>query len=186
MDIIMKSKNKNINLGDGTALFVNEFGATSVRVFRVIKVEGKFSTIEFPEKDQYTIPTKNIRVKRTILWKTTNGKVISQSPDSWGEIDLPAQGIKTLRFNLQNFSLEEKKAAIHRWTLPTKMPDKLISLLKMLFICVAVGAIGWAAFKAIIYIFPIVMNSRILDCAQLIPKFPVPIGAANFTMPVGV
>lgn len=178
-------KDKNKIIGEGTALCVNEFGATTVRVFKIIKVEGKFTTIEFPEKDQYTIPSKNIRIKRTIIWKTTNGKVISQSPDSWGEVNLEEQGIKTLRFNLQNFSLEEKRAALHRWTIPPKMSDKLISLLKMLFICVAVGAIGWAAFKAIIYVIGVLTSSRIIDCAQIISKFPIPIGASNITAPIG-
>jgi hypothetical protein len=180
----MFKKKKVVSLGDGTALWVDEVGAMQERVFRVLSLDGEKIVIGFSPTESYTINKKHIRAKRVIMYKTSSGKVISQNPDNWAFIDLEGQGIKELRFNLQNFGLQESKAAQHRWTVPLSKMDKLMPLFKLLFICIAVGIIGWAAFKFATFLFSKVTMSSLLDCAQLVPKLPSPIGV-NVTIPIG-
>jgi len=96
-----------------------------------------------------------------------------------------------LRFNLQNFSLQESKASIHRWTLPKDTIAKLAPLFKLLMICIVIGVIGWAALKFGTYVLDVVMKSRVMDCSQLIPQVQIPIGTTNpiintsITTPIG-
>jgi len=98
---------------------------------------------------------------------------------------LKAQGIKELRFNLQNFSIQEGSSALHRWTLPQTTMDKLLPLFKVLFICIAVAVVGWSAFKFSTYVLDIIVKSRILPCETIFPNIPIPIGAMNSSVPLG-
>ena len=46
------------------------------------------ATIEFSQEEQYVIPSKNIRIKRTIIYKLPSGKIVSQDPDAYGKMNL--------------------------------------------------------------------------------------------------
>lgn len=177
---------KQIN--NGTAVWINEVGAIKLRVFNVLKEDkekGKV-LISFDNDESYWIQKGNIRAKRTIIYQKKDGKMISQNPDNIGRIDLDAIGIKTLRFNLQNSSLQESRSAIHRWTTPKDAIDKLSPIFKLMFICIAVGVMGWAALKFGGVALDAIMRSRLMDCAQLLPKAPNPIGTIiNGTIPIG-
>lgn len=176
------------NIRKGTAIWINEIGAIKNRVFDV-KAENKekgLVLISFGKGEEYTIKKSNIRAKRVVIYKKGDGKIIAQNPDGWGRIDLPKRGIKTLRFNLQNSSLQESRSAIHRWTNPKSTIDKLTPIFKLMFICIVIGVIGWAAFKFGGHVLDIIVRSRIMDCSQLLPKAPTPIGAViNNTIPIG-
>lgn len=172
--------------GDGTAVWIDEVGAISTRVFKVIDASDKDKVvISFGPNERYKISKRNIRIKRIIIYKLPNGNISCQNPDKWGELDLKAQGIKELRFNLQNFSLQEGKAAIYRWNNPKTMMDKLMPLFRLMFICIVVGVIGWAALKMGTYVLDMVVKSRVMDCRSLIQSIPSPIGAINATVPIG-
>lgn len=173
------------SLGDGTAICINEVGAVQERVFKIVKEIDKQSIIiGFSPIETYQIKKAYIRGKRIIMWKLSSGKVIIQNPDDWSKIDLDKKGIKELRFNLQNFGLQESKSAQYRWTVPLSKMDKLIPLFKLMFICIAVGVIGWSAFKFGVYLFDKVSASSLIDCASIIPRPPVPIGGGA-TIPIG-
>ena len=172
----------------GTAIWINEIGSIKNRVFEILKQnkEDKTSLISFSKKEQYWIKKRNIRGKRVIIYKKSDGKVVSQNPDSWGRVDLKAMGIKTLRFNLQNSSLQESKSAIYRWTTPKDTIDKLGPIFKLMFICIAVGVMGWSALKFGGLALDTITSSRLLSCDQLLPKITDPIGAIiNSTIPIG-
>jgi len=172
----------------GTAVWISEIGAIKTRVFDVKEEnkEKKTVLIAFSPKESYWIKKQNIRGKRVVIYKKSDGSIVSQNPDGWGRLDLNAQGCKTLRFNLQNSSLQESKSAIHRWTNPKSAIDKLTPIFKLMFICIAVGVIGWAAFKFGGHILDTVVRSRIMDCSELLPKVSNPVGAIiNNSMPVG-
>ncbi len=173
---------------EGTAVWINEVGSIQLRVFKILERKNGNVKISFGEEESYIIKESNIRIKRVLIYKTADGKIHTQNPNNWKQLDLKKYGIKELRFNLQNFGLQEKKSALHRWTLPPDKLTKLSPLFKLLMICIAVGVIGWAGFKSSTYALEVVMNSRILDCAQVLPKTPVPIGAIieNITAPIGV
>jgi hypothetical protein len=182
----MMIKKKQAPLGDGTALWVNDVGGMEERVFKIIsQPSDKEIIIGFSPTESYKIQKRHIRAKRVIIFKTSKGQVISQNPDNWANVDLEGQGIKILRFNLQNFGLQESKAAQHRWTVPLSKMDKLMPLFKLLFICIAVGLIGWSAFKFSTFLFSQVTASSVMDCARLISQLPTPIGV-NSTIPLGV
>lgn len=178
------NKSNKQPLGDGTCIFINEVGAPQERVFRILSENGDKMIIGFSAKEQYEVAKSSIRAKRMIMFKTASGKIIVQNPNDWAKVDLEGQGIKELRFNLQNFGLQESKAAQHRWTLPLTKMQQLIPLFKLLFICIAVGVIGWSAFKFGTYLFDKVSASNLIDCATIIPRAPVPIGV-NVTAPIG-
>jgi hypothetical protein len=184
MDAIMFKKKETSIEASGTALWIDEVGAMQERVFKVLSSEAEKIVIGFSPTESYTINKKHVRAKRVIMYKTSSGKVISQNPDNWAFVDLEGQGIKELRFNLQNFGLQESKAAQHRWTVPLSKMDKLMPLFKLLFICIAVGIIGWSAFKFATFLFSKVTMSSLLDCTQLVPKLPTPIGV-NISAPIG-
>jgi len=172
----------------GTALWISEIGSIKTRVFDIIKQDLKNKTIDirFGPKEIYRIKKKFLRAKRVIIYKTSSDKIICQNPDKIGQMDLKAQNVKTLRFNLQNSSLQESKAANNRWTIPQSAIDKLTPVFKLLFICIAIGVLGWATLKFATFFFESIMRSRIMDCATLIPKAPTPIGALiNATIPIG-
>lgn len=181
------NRKPKIAIGDGTCLFINEVGAPTTRIFKVIPIQGndKEIIIDFGNNEKYNINTRYLRAKRLIMYKTSSGKIIAQNPDKWGDIDLDNLGIKTYRFNLQNFGIEEGRSARRRWILPKSLSDKLLPLFKLLFICIAVGVVGWAALKGSTYLLELISKSRVIDCASLIPKQPLPLGA-NFTTPLGV
>ena len=173
----------------GTAIWVTEIGSIKTRVFDVVKEnkkEGKI-LIQFAPNEQYIINKSNVRNKRIIMYKKSDGSVVSQNPDQWGRLDLKGRGIKTLRFNLQNSSLQESKSAIYRWTTPKDVIDKLGPIFKLMFICIAVGVMGWAALKFGGMALDAITSSRLLSCEQLLPKIIDPIGAIveNATIPVG-
>ena len=179
-------KKKEKFIGDGTCLWVSETGAISYRVFKLIKSEEKGKVvIDFGFNETYLINSSNIRAKRIIIYKTSTGKIICQNPDKWSDLDLKSKGIKEFRFNLQNFSFQEGKAAVHRWTLPKTTMDKLMPLFKILFICIAVAVTSWAAFKFGTYVLDMVVKARVMDCGTLIANSPVPIGVSNTTVPLG-
>lgn len=183
--MIFDKLNKKKPIGDGTAIWVDSVGAMSERIFKVLEKKSEDQlVIRFSPNETYVINPKHIRAKRVIMFKTSSGKVISQNPDNWAFIDLEKQGIKTLRFNLQNFGLQESKAAQHRWTVPLTKMDKLIPLFKLMFICIAVGVIGWSAFKFGTFLFSKITASSLIDCANLIPQSPIPVGV-NITSPIG-
>ena len=171
----------------GTALFVNEVGAMNTRIFKQIESQEKDKVIlDFGNNEKYVVPRKFIRTKRILIYKTSSGKVVCQNPDNWSKIDLNKENIKELRFNLLNFSNQESKAALHRWSMPQSTMDKLMPLFKLLFICIAVGVIGWSAFKFGGVVLDKVVASRLLDCNQLIPHVTNPVGAVvNATSPIG-
>ena len=175
---------KDIN--KGTAIWIDEIGAIRPRVFDVLKddKEKKELIIGFGNNEVYKISKSNIRAKRTIIYQKANGEIVSQNPDKLSNLDLKKKGIKTLRFNLQNSSLQESRAAIHRWAPTRDIVDKLGPIFKLMFICIAVGVIGWAAFKFGGDVLNTITRSRLLDCSTLIPNAPVPIGV-DMTTPVG-
>jgi len=179
---------KNKFKGKGTAIWITEIGAIKNRVFDIAQTNKEKGTvlISFGPKEKYWIKKGNIRSKRVVIYKKSDGKIISQNPDGWGKIDLPKQGIKTLRFNLQNSSLQESKSAMHRWTNPKSVIDKLTPIFKLMFICIAVGVMGWAALKFGGQALDAIMRSRLMDCGQLLAKAPSPVGAiVNTTAPIG-
>jgi hypothetical protein len=177
---------------DGTAVWIEETGAIQKRVFKVIKRENGIATISFGNNERYSFNQNYIRKRRCLIYKTNKGIVV-QNPDKWRDLDLKSFGIKTLRFNLQNVSIEESKSANHRWTLPEDLIKRLSPLFKILLISIAVGVIGWAAFKFAGVVLTDVLPSRTMDCANLLPKVPNPIGSEtigtivkNVTKPLGV
>lgn len=175
-------------LGDGTAVWISEVGGIRLRVFKILARQDGLVKIDFGNDETYKIAEKNIRAKRVVMYKLPNGKVIAQDPDRWKKIDLKAYDIKELRFNLQNFALQEGKSSIHRWTIPPDRITKLSPLLKLLMICIAIGVLGWSALKFSTYVLDVVMKSRVLDCVQVLPKAfsQIPIGAIqNATAPLG-
>lgn len=183
------NKNNKQPIGDGTAVLIDSVGSPQEIVFRVIKEVNKEEIIiELSNKETFQIKKAHIRAKRIIIYKLSTGKIITQNPNDWAKINLENQGIKELRFNLQNFGLQESKAAQSRWTVPLTKMEKLIPLFKLLFICVAVGVIGWSAFKYGVYLFDKISASSIIDCASLISKTPTPVGGIeliNKTIPIG-
>ena len=62
--------------------------------------------------------------------------------------------------------------------------EELSPLFKVLLIAIAVAVIGWAAFKFAAVVLEKALSSRLGDCASIIPKVPLPIGA-NTTTPFG-
>ena len=113
-------------------------------------------------------------------------KINVQNPNNWKNIPLKKYKIKELRFNLQNFALQEGRASIHRWTIPPDRIARLSPLFKLLMICIAMGVMGWSALKFGAYALDVVMKSRLYDCVKVLPKMPSPIGAIiNATTPIG-
>lgn len=177
---------KQIN--NGTAIWINEVGAIKPRVFNVLKEDKEKGNvlISFNKDEVYWVKKRNIRAKRVIIYQKKDGKIISQNPDNLGRIDLDKIGIKTLRFNLQNSSLQESRSAIYRWTTPKDAIDKLSPIFRLMFICIAVGVMGWAALKFGGLALDAIMRSRLMSCAELLPSAPSPIGTIiNSTLPVG-
>lgn len=180
----MKIKTKK-----GTALWINEIGSIKTRVFNILEKNKDEGTvlIGFSSNEQYWIKKRDIRGKRVIIYKKSDGKIVSQNPDHWGRIDLKEMGIKTLRFNLQNSSLQESKSAIYRWTTPKDTIDKLGPIFKLMFICIAVGVMGWASLKFGGMALDAITSSRLLTCDQLLPRISNPLGAViENIVPVGV
>lgn len=176
------------NIKSGIAIWIDEIGSIKDRIFNVKSKDEKkgIVLISFGNGEDYWIKKRNIRAKRVIIYKKADGNIIAQNPDGWGKINLNEQGCKTLRFNLQNSSLQESKAAIHRWTNPKSAIDKLTPIFKLLFICIAIGVIGWAAFKFGGHVLDTVIRSRLIDCAEVLPKAQTPIGAIiNNSIPIG-
>jgi len=171
----------------GTVLWIDEVGIITLRVFNIIKKDKikKTVVIALSPTEKYEIKKVFIRANRVIIYKKNDDEIVVQNPDKIGLINLDKKGIKTLRFNLQNSALQESKAAIYRWTLPKDTIDKLGPIFKLLFICIAVGVIGWAAFKYAGTVLELITRSRLLDCSQIMPKIPVPVGLSNMTAPIG-
>ena len=96
----MKFKTKT-KTKKGTAIWVNEIGSIKSRVFNILERNKEEGTvlIGFSKTETYWIKKRNIRGKRVVIYKKSDGKIVSQNPDSWGRIDLKKMGIKTLRFN---------------------------------------------------------------------------------------
>jgi len=171
---------KNTNLG--TAVWVDEVGSIKFRVFTVVsKNIDKTLTIDFGNNEKYNVDEKNIRAKRCVIYKTPEGKIIVQNPDNWKNIDLKSYQIKEIRFNLQNISLQEGRAARKRWTLPDSLANKLMPLFKLLFICIVIGVLGYFALKFTGIILSNINTARLQDCASILPKIPSPISS-----PLGV
>lgn len=164
---------------EGTCIWINETGGIRPRVFRIIEDVDDKVIIDFGNGEAYKVRRRNIRAKRLVIWQTKN-EIKVQDPDRWKDMALKKYDIKELRFNLQNFAIQEGRASIHRWTLPLDKITKLSPLFKLLMICLVVGVIGWAAMKFGTYALDLVMKSRIIDCNSIIPRPPVPIG-----VPVG-
>jgi len=180
-------KSKKIS-SKGTAIWINETGAIRNRIFNIVKQdqERKKVLITFSPKEAYWVPKLNLRGRRIILYEKSNGEILSQNPDAWGKIDLKAKGIKVLRFNLQNSSLQESKASIYRWTTPKDAIDKLGPIFKLLFICIAIGVMGWAALKFGAITLDAITKSRLMECKDILPKIIDPIGAiTNSSIPIG-
>ena len=177
-------KKNKVEKNQGTCVWIDCVGSIKLRVFNMIKSEEDKVIIDFGNNEQYKINNKNIRAKRCMIFSTSEGKIIVQNPDNWKNINLKGYDIKELRFNLQNFSLQEGKSAIHRWTLPKDTISKLSPLFKLLMICIVIGVLGWAALKFGTYVLDVVMKSRLIDCSQIIPQVQIPIGT-NITIPVG-
>lgn len=178
------AKNK---IKKGTAVWITETGGIKTRVFDVEKVGKDSALIKFSPSETYKVKKNNIRGKRIVMYRKSDGSVASMNPDSWGNLNIARDhGIKTLRFNLQNSSLQESKSSIYRWMAPKNTIDKLSPIFKLLFICIAVGVMGWAALKYGGVVLDAVTKSRLMDCSQLLPKVQTPVGAIlNNTVPVG-
>ena len=168
-------------LTQGTAIWISEIGLINHRVFNVLKEENNILTISFDKDEIYEIDKSNVRAKKILVYQKSDGDIVIQNPNKISLIDLNKKKIKTLRFNLQNTSLQESKAAIYRWTTPKDIIDKLGPIFKLLFICIAVGVIGWAAFKYGGQVLDLVTSSRTLDCSQVLPnpQVNVPIGVVE-------
>jgi hypothetical protein len=177
---------KKQKIKQGTAVWINEIGAIDLRIFNVVNFNKEKNTliISFGNNEEYEIKRHNIRANRCVIYKKGDGKIIVQNPDKLGLINLNEKNIKTLRFNLQNISLQESKSAIYRWTNPKDIVDKLGPIFKLLFICIAVGVIGWAAFKYAGVVLELITRSRLIECSQLFPNSPTPINI-NLTNPLG-
>ena len=169
-----KKKNKE---DLGTAIFIDNVGAIKTKVFEIKEIlPDEKIRIKFDNKEEYIIDKKKIRSKRCLIYKTSKGEIFVQDPDKWRDVDLKGRGIKELRFNLQNFDIQEGKSAIHRWTLPEGMLKKFSPIIKLLMICIVIGVLGWVAFKFAEIIFSHVSASRIIDCRSIIPSIPNPLG----------
>lgn len=177
---------KKPKVKQGTAVWINHVGAIKKRVFQIKGKKDNTVLIELSPKEQYWIKKQNIRGNRVVIYKKGDGKISAQNPDGWGRVDLKKKGIKTLRFNLQNFALQERKASNYRWMMPQNLVDKLKPLFLTMFVCIAVGAIGWAMLKFGGAALGAVTKSRLMDCAKVLPNAPKPIAAmVNATIPVG-
>ncbi len=179
---------KKTKVKNGTAIWIDETGSIKTKVFTIQKIdkEKKSVLIAFSNKETYWIKKRDIRGKRVIIYKKSNGKIVAQNPDNWGKIDLKKQGIKTLRFNLQNQSLQESKSAVYRWTPPQSALDKLGPIFRLMFICITLGVIAWSALSFGGLALDAITRSRLMDCSQLIPTVVDPIGAIlNNTIPIG-
>lgn len=179
---------KKAPIKKGTAIWINETGAIKPRVFDVVKEDKIKKTVilSFNPKESYEVKKLFIRAKRIIIYEKGDGSIVCQNPDNIGKLPLDKLGIKTLRFNLQNSALQESKAALWRWTTPQNAVDKLIPLFRLMFITIAVGVLGWAAFKFGGMALDAIVRSRLMDCAELFPKVPTPIGVVqNLTSPLG-
>jgi hypothetical protein len=173
----MFSKKKQTTKESGTAVWINEVGSIQLRIFKIIKKEDNKAEIDFGNNETYMVNSDNIRGKRVLVYKLANGKIKVQNPNKWKNLDLKKHGIKELRFNLQNFALQEGKASIHRWTIPPDRITKLSPLFKLLMICIAIGVMAYGAMKFGTYVLDVVMKSRLLPCSDVLPKMPAPIGA---------
>jgi hypothetical protein len=166
------------SLAQGTAVWINSIGLIQHRTFSVLKEENNILTISFSKDEVYEIDKSNVRARKILVYQKSNGEIIIQNPNKISLINLNKKNVKTLRFNLQNTSLQESKAAIYRWTLPKDIVDKLGPIFKLLFICIAVAVIGWAAFKFGGHALDLVTSARTLDCNSLLQTAAsdVPIG----------
>jgi hypothetical protein len=184
----MWGNKKKLSIGNGTCIWISEIGLITPRIFTVLdedKEKGNI-LISFSPNETYWIKKSNIRAKRIIIYKKSDGKIVSQNPNNLGKMNLNAMGIKTLRFNLQNSSLQESRSAIHRWTIPKDVVDKLGPIFKLMFICIAIGVMGWAALKFGGLALDAIMKSRLMDCKELFTITPNPIGTViNGTVPLG-
>ena len=179
-------KNKKVKSKKGTALWIDSSGAIRTRIFDISPIDKEYVVISFNKKESYKIKRFYLRGNRVVIYKKDNDKITVQDPNKLSHLDLKSQNIKVLRFNLQNSALQESKAAIYRWTSPKDVVDKLGPIFKLMFICIAVGVIGWAAFEFAAYALEIISRSRLMDCAQLFPNAPNPVGyVQNLTSPVG-
>ena len=172
----------------GTAVWIDETGAIKTKVFTFIKSDKVKKTvlIAFSRKNQYWIKKRNIRGNRILIYQKSDGGIVLQNPDNWGKIDLRKQKIKTLRFNLQNQSLQESRSAVYRWTAPLSALDKLTPLFRLMFICITLGVIAWSALQFGGMALSAITRSRLMSCEQLIPTVMDPIGAIlNATVPIG-
>jgi len=185
--VINLKKKPKVNPALGTAIIVNEYGSIDKVIFKIITNVGKEIEIEFPDNSKLVLPKMFIRAKRVLIYKTLDGVLHPYDPDLWRSIELEKKfGIKQLRFNLQNFSLQESKSAIHRWTLPDDIIKKLSPLFKLLMICIVIGVIGWAAFNFGGKMLTDLMASRSMDCHALITNETLGYIASNITQPIGV
>lgn len=168
-------------LTQGTAIWISEIGLIKHRIFNVLKEENNILTISFNKDEIYEIDKSNVRAKKILIYQKSDGEIVIQNPNKIGLMDLHAKGIKTLRFNLQNSSLQESKSAIYRWTTPKDIIDKLGPIFKLLFICIAIGVMGWAALKYGGHVLDLVTSSRTLDCSQVLPRpqVNIPIGVVE-------
>jgi hypothetical protein len=183
----MKKKQKSIEK-KGTAILIDETGAIKTKVFDLIKSnkEKKTVLIALSSNKKYWVKRRHIRGNRILIYQKSDGKVIAQNPDNWGKLNLKKQGVKTLRFNLQNQSLQESKSAVYRWTAPQTALDKLGPIFRLMFICITLGVIAWSALKFGGMALDTITRSRLMDCSSLLPKVIDPIGAImNSSIPVG-
>lgn len=173
------------NAGKGTCVWINEVGSIDYRIFDIIEEKGNPEVeIIFNPTETYKIKRSNIRGNRLLIFKLPSGKLVIQNPDKWRDLDLKSKGIKEFRFNLQNFSLQESKASIQRWTTPEDIIKKLTPWFKILIVALCVGVLGWYSLKFFSQVFTQVIGARTVDCMDLIPKIPVPLGS-NVTVPLG-
>jgi len=177
---------KNKNTKKGTALWIDESGTIRTRIFNIHNLDKEFIIITFDKLEKYKIKKAYLRGSRVVIYKKSDGQIVIQNPNKISNLDLRSQNIKVLRFNLQNSALQESKAANYRWTAPKDMVDKLGPIFKLLFICIAVGVIGWAAFNFSVQVMELVSRSRLMECSTLFPNAPSPVGyVTNLTAPIG-
>lgn len=175
---------KKIADNKGTAIWVDAVGSITPRIFTILgNPKDKQVVLDFGD-EKIKVNTTYIRKKRILIYCLTDGKKIVQNPDKWKDIPLKKYNIKELKFNLQNFGIQERRSALSRWTLPPDRITQLAPWFKLLIIGLVIGVLGWFTLKFGGYTLDAVTKARFMDCAQLLPQSVVPI-EINATQPIG-
>ena len=67
-------KKKNKKIVQGTCVWINEVGSIKTRVFKIVGVRDKNIKIDFGKGETYLIKKDHVRLKRIVIFKTSDGK----------------------------------------------------------------------------------------------------------------